>query len=112
MKMPDCRYFHHDAFRGREKMTCRLLERSGKANEWSLKLCQNCPVPGILKETECNDLLLEGDVARRFGLFPRVTVFALCADSMQPLDDPKLCPSCEAKRLGPQTADGGRRTTA
>ncbi len=79
-------------------MRCRLLERSGRHEEWSLKLCQSCPVPAIVRETECDDLLLEGDVARRFGLFPRVTVFAACGDSMQPLADPKRCPSCEQKR--------------
>lgn len=98
MKTPDCRYFHYDNFRGREMMVCRLLERAGRADEWSLKLCGSCPVPGILRESDCDELMLEGDVGRRFGLFPQMNVFAVCGDSMQPLADPKHCPSCEQKR--------------
>lgn len=97
MNFPDCRYFHHDAFRGRERMLCRLLEKSGELDQWTLKLCGKCPVPAILRETECEDLLLEGSVARRFGLFPRVEVFGACGRSMKPLDDPKRCAAC-AKR--------------
>lgn len=98
MNLPDCRYFHYDAFRGREVMRCRLLEQSGQHDEWSLKLCGTCPVPSILKDTTCDDLLLEGEVVRGFlGFFPRVEAFAVCGDSLQQLRNPKHCPSCEKK---------------
>lgn len=94
MELPNCRFFHYDAFRGREVMRCRLLERSGEHDQWSLRLCGSCPVPSILATTRCNDLLLEGEVKRRFGLFPRVEVYAVCADSLEPLADPTHCPHC------------------
>lgn len=94
MDFPDCRFFHYDAFRGREVMRCRLLERAGKHSQWSLKLCGSCPVPGILQQSNCEHLLLEADVKRRFGLFPRVEVFALCTEGMSRLDDPNRCPHC------------------
>ena len=98
MNFPDCRYFHYDAFRGREVMRCRLLEQSGQHDQWSLKLCGNCPVPDILRETTCTDLLLEGEVKRGFlGFFPRVEVFAVCGDSLQQLSDPQHCAKCEAR---------------
>ncbi len=95
MKAPQCTFFHYDAFRGREVMRCRLLERAGKHEQWSLKLCGSCPVPAIQAESHCTDLVLEGDVTRRFGLFPRVEVYAVCAASMEPLANPKQCPHCE-----------------
>lgn len=76
-------------------MECRLLKRSGHGHEWHLKLCQSCPVPAILKETSCDNLALEADVTRKFGLFPRVEVFAVCASSLNELDDPRRCPYCE-----------------
>ncbi|MGB0388304.1 MAG: hypothetical protein ACPGWR_26090 [Ardenticatenaceae bacterium] len=98
MNFPNCRYFHYDAYRGREVMRCRLLEESGHYNEWSLKLCGNCPVPSIVQETTCNGLLLEAEVVRGFlGFFPRVEVFAACGDSIQKLANPKRCSSCEKK---------------
>ena len=95
MNHPDCRYFHYDAFRGREVMRCRLLEKSGNHEEWSLKLCESCPVPRLLRESSCRDLILEGEVKRRFGLFPRVEVFAVCGKALQPLQDARHCPHCE-----------------
>lgn len=95
---PDCRFFYYDYFRGRERMECRLLKRSGHGDEWQLKLCQSCEVPEILRETTCDNLALEAEVVRRFGLFPRVKVFAICAASLQQLNDPRHCAHCEAER--------------
>lgn len=99
MDFPTCRYFHYDAFRGREVMRCRLLEQSGQHTGWSLKLCQSCPVPAVLAESSCQHLLLEAEIGRRFGLFSRVQLFAACGAAHQPLADPKRCPTCEAKAL-------------
>lgn len=96
MNLPDCRYFHYDAFRGREVMRCRLLEQSRNHAQWSLSLCGSCPVPGTLVNTNCKELMLEAEVVRRFGLFRRVQIsFAACGDSKVPLSDPLYCPSCE-----------------
>ncbi len=94
MELPNCRFFHYDAFRGREVMRCRLMERSGNHSEWSIKLCASCPVPSLLERSSCSDLLLEGKVVRRFGLFPRVEVYAACGRSLEPLPDPEHCPTC------------------
>lgn len=94
MNYPNCRFFHYDAFRGREVMRCRLLERAGQMEQWSLKLCESCPVPAILAESDCEDLMLEAEVKRRFGLFTRVEVFAACGRGMQALEDPRHCPTC------------------
>ena len=76
-------------------MRCRLLERQGEHDQWSLRLCGSCPVPTITRQSSCRELVLEGHVTRRFGLFPRMEVFAVCAESYKPLADPLRCPHCE-----------------
>lgn len=101
-QFPRCRFFHYDYFRGSERMECRLLQRSGYGEVWNLKLCQTCPVPRLLEETTCRELVLEGEIVRKFGLFPRVRVFAVCAASLQPLADPRRCPHCEGQQAGEQ----------
>lgn len=97
MEFPNCRFFHYDAFRGREVMLCRLLERSAQMDQWSLKLCESCPVPGLLRESSCDHLLLEAGIGRRFNLFPRVEVYAVCGEAMETLSDPRRCPTCERR---------------
>lgn len=96
MNLPNCPYFHYDAFRGREVMRCRLLARAQQHDRWSLKLCGRCPVPSTVQETNCQDLLLEIEVADRFfGMFPYVRItFAACGEAKQVLAEPKHCPSC------------------
>lgn len=99
MNLPNCPYFHYDAFRGREVMRCRLLE-PGQHERWSLKLCGGCPVPSTVQETTCQDLLLEIEVADRFFLFPYIKIsFAGCGKAKLPLTDPKDCPSCNPPTL-------------
>ncbi|HBY98580.1 MAG: hypothetical protein M5U01_04155 [Ardenticatenaceae bacterium] len=100
-KQPDCPYFHGDYFRGRAKEECRLLERSGYGEQWTINLCSSCPVPGIVRDTTCNHLALEAEIVRKFGLFPRVSVFAICTDSLQSLPDPRHCPGCEEQTAMP-----------
>lgn len=100
-KKPDCPYFHGDYFRGRSKEYCRLLEQSGYGEQWTINLCGSCPVPGILHETTCNHLALEAEIVRKFGLFPRVRVFAICTESLQALADPRHCESCEEQTAAP-----------
>ncbi|MDQ7028338.1 MAG: hypothetical protein Q9O62_00465 [Ardenticatenia bacterium] len=72
-----------------------FFDAVGTVKLWSLKLCRTCPVPKLLEESTCRELVLEGEVVRRFGLFPRVHVFAVCAASLTPLDNPTRCPHCE-----------------
>jgi hypothetical protein len=96
-KPVDCPYFYGDYYRGREVEACRLIERN-RANRrpWRRGLCDSCPVPGILAETTCKRLALEASVERRFGLLERVSVYAVCAEHVIELRDPKHCPQCEA----------------
>ncbi|RME12759.1 MAG: hypothetical protein D6802_03390 [Ardenticatenia bacterium] len=96
-RFPNCRFFHYDYLRGHERMECRLLRKSGYAALWNLKLCETCPVPRILQESTCRHLVLEAEIVRKWGLFPRVKVFAVCSASLQTLDNPLRCPHCEAE---------------
>ncbi|MGB0385328.1 MAG: hypothetical protein ACPGWR_10940 [Ardenticatenaceae bacterium] len=96
LNLPNCRFFHYDAFRGREIMRCRFLEQTGEHGTWSVRLCGSCPVPDVLAETTCEEVLLEGHVeSSLFGLVSQVEIsFAACAVAKRPLSDPKDCPAC------------------
>ncbi len=91
----DCKYFYGDYFRGRNFEECRLLKASpDNERPWKRKLCDTCPVPGMLRETNCTSLALEAKVTRRL-LRERVEVtFAACTDHIQELDNPLYCPTC------------------
>lgn len=91
----NCRYFFGDYHRGNNREACRLLEASPR-NEypWRRKHCNSCPVPALLLETNCRDLLLEAGVQKGF-LRERVEItFAVCARHMIDLEDPHFCPQC------------------
>jgi hypothetical protein len=93
----NCKYFYGDYFRGKNHEECRLLDASpGNARPWRRKLCDTCPVPAVVRETNCASLALEAEVKRRF-LRDRVEItFAVCAEHMLELDDPRHCPLCAA----------------
>ncbi len=65
---------------------------------WKRKICDSCPVPGILRETNCAHLALEGAIHKRFGLLERMEVFAVCTKHMAQLKDARHCPQCEAEQ--------------
>ncbi len=94
---PNCPYYHEDYFRGRETLACRLIERNPNSRPWKPALCNTCPVPDILSRTRVADLALEATVVKKF-LRERVEVFAVCARHLRRLDDPLVCPECEAER--------------
>lgn len=96
-KPVDCPYYFADYHRGRDVERCRLIERN-RANRrpWRRALCDTCPVPGIVRESTSRHLALEASVERRFGLFDRVAVYAICTEHMSELANPKRCPQCEA----------------
>lgn len=97
-KSVDCPYFFADYYRGRDIEKCRLIERNRENRRpWRRTLCDSCPVPGILRQTSCRHLALEASVARKLGLFDRVSVYAVCTEHIQELSDPKRCPQCEAE---------------
>ncbi len=94
----DCPYFYADYHRGRAFETCRLIERNpDNRRPWRRSLCSSCPVPGILRETTCPHLALEASVVRRYGLFERVAIFAVCTRHLKELADPRRCPDCQAE---------------
>jgi hypothetical protein len=93
----NCPYFYSDYHRGRDFETCRLVERNRENRRpWRRGLCASCPVPATLRQTTCKHLALEASVVRKFGLFDRVTVYAVCTEHVAELKDPKRCPECEA----------------
>lgn len=91
----NCRYFYGDYFRGKNQEECRLLAANpNNTRPWRRTLCNSCPVPKLLLDTDCRDLLLEAEVKRKF-LRDRVDVtFAICGKHLIELDDPQTCPEC------------------
>lgn len=93
---PNCRYYYEDYFRGQETMECRL-PRSTESLSWKRNICDTCPVPGILRDTNCPHLALEGTITKRLGLLVRMEVFAICTKHMVQLRDGRYCPQCAAE---------------
>jgi hypothetical protein len=89
----ECAFYYQDFHRGRSQMECRML---GPAGGWTPDLCKACPVPGILFDNACPDMVLHGKVASGFlGLGRRVTVAAYCQRSQQVVADPHVgCSEC------------------
>lgn len=94
----NCKYFYGDYFRGKNKEECRLLDANpNNSRPWRRSLCERCPVPAIVMETNSRDLRLEAEVRRSF-LRDKVTVtFAICAHHMVELEDPTRCSQCAAE---------------
>jgi hypothetical protein len=91
----NCRYFFGDYFRGKNKEECRLIGLNPQnGREWRRKLCETCPVPLLLINTDCSELALEAEVKRKL-LRERVEVtFAVCTKHMLELQNPNHCPRC------------------
>lgn len=92
----DCRFFYGNYFRGRNVEECRLIGSAAPPNHWTSKLCNTCPVPGILRANACPNLVLEGQVERRFfGLSKNVKVTAFCTKTAGPVKEPAIgCGQC------------------
>jgi len=94
---PDCPYYYEDFHRGREVRGCRLVEQNRSSLPWSRDLCDQCPVPRILRESSAQDIALEISVQKRFPWGKKIVVFAVCTRHMIVLDDPLHCQLCEAE---------------
>ncbi|NOX63401.1 MAG: hypothetical protein GXP42_15865 [Chloroflexi bacterium] len=94
VKPVNCRYYFADYFRGRDHEECRLIRRNPDSRPWRRALCDTCPVPDILLNTDCKEIALEAEVVKRWGLMERVEVYAVCARHLIELEDPKHCPQC------------------
>jgi len=98
-KPVNCRYFYGDYFRGKNKEECRLIEANpDNERPWHRDLCDRCPIPELLITSNCRDLLLEGEVKRKFLRDTVEITFAICAKHKIRLDDPHDCPQCAAER--------------
>ncbi len=91
----NCRYFYGDYHRGRNREECRLLAANpDNERPWRRKLCNSCPVPTLLLESNTPELVLEAEVKRKF-LWEQVEVtFAICQKHLVELSDPNHCPEC------------------
>jgi hypothetical protein len=98
----ECRYYYEDYFRGRERQECRLIAQNPRSEQWQPKLCNNCPVPGILRANACPNLVLEGRVEKSFlGLSRKVSVSAVCSKYLVEVPEPHVgCGHCHEERPG------------
>lgn len=94
---PNCRFFYEDYYRGRETTECRL-PKSRDSLRWERKICDSCPVPQILRETNTAHLAVEGTIRKRFPFGERMEVFAICTKHMDQLPDGRTCPKCAAEQ--------------
>ena len=92
----ECAFYYQDYFRGRETRECRLLQRNPKGGFWKPSHCASCPVPDILRQNACPNLVLEARVEKTLlGLRERVRVFAVCAQHIQEVAEPAVgCGHC------------------
>jgi hypothetical protein len=99
MKTPagfECKFFHADYYRGRNKQECRLIGQNPASEKWTPGLCRDCPVPKILRANACPHLILEARVARTLaGLGRKVVVSAACTKTLQDVREPQVgCGHC------------------
>lgn len=92
----ECKFYYADYFRGSEKQECRLIERNPEGGRWRPSLCKSCPVPDILRQNACSNLVLEGRVRTSLlGLREQVEVFAVCTKKMAQVERPEVgCGEC------------------
>jgi hypothetical protein len=91
----ECKYFHGDYFRGRNKEECRLLRDSGQ--QWSPELCSTCPVPEVLRANACEFLRFRAEVHRPLaaGLQRRVRIRSRCEKVGRDVPEPEIgCGEC------------------
>ena len=89
---PNCRFYYEDYHRGRETLECRL-PKSRDSLRWQRAICDSCPVPDVLRETNCAHLALEGTIRKKL-FSERMEVFAVCTKHMIELKDGQTCPQC------------------
>ena len=77
----DCPYFYGDYFRGKNREECRLIDANPhNRRPWRRKLCDSCPVPALLRETDCRSLALEAEVKRKFFRDRVEVTLAVCTE--------------------------------
>lgn len=99
MKTPygfECAYFFGDYHRGKNVEECRLIGQKQPPNHWSVQICKNCPVPGILRANACTHMVLRGEIRSGFlGFNRRIQVSAFCTKTNRNVDEPHIgCGEC------------------
>jgi hypothetical protein len=97
----ECRFYYEDFYRGSSLQECRLLSRNPRSRPWEPRLCDRCPVPGILRANACPNMVLEAKAVRRwFNLVNRVEVYAVCTKHQVEVADPHVgCGHCHPEAL-------------
>jgi hypothetical protein len=74
------------------------------AGRWKPKLCATCPVPDILRQNACPNLVLEGKVHKSIlGLVERVQIYAVCMLKLTEVTSPAVgCGDCHLHSPGAQ----------
>jgi hypothetical protein len=92
----ECPFYFADFFRGRDKQSCRLIERTPNGGRWSPQLCEHCRVPRIVLANACPNLILQGRVRSRFlGIGKYVEITATCTQTLEVVKEPEIgCGLC------------------
>lgn len=99
MKNPagkECKYFFGDYHRGKDIEACRLLEANIDSPRWEPSLCHVCPVPDILRQNACPNLVLDAIAKKGFlGFGRKVDVHGWCSEYFLDVDEPAIgCGHC------------------
>jgi hypothetical protein len=100
----ECKYYYADYYRGRETQVCRLLAANPNGGRWKPSHCASCPVPDILRQNACPNLVLEGKIQKTLlGLREQVVVYAVCTHRLVEVENPAIgCGECHLHRPGTQ----------
>jgi hypothetical protein len=92
----ECQFYYADYFRGREKVTCRLLVSANPPLIWQSSHCDTCPVPDILMANTCPNMVLKPSLVRRFPFTKQhVRVVAYCLKTSHLVEEPYIgCGEC------------------
>jgi len=97
----ECKFYYADYYRGRQKQECRLIARNPEGGTWKPSHCNTCPVPAILRQNACPNLVIEGKIDKSMlGLRERVKVYAVCSKYLTEVDQPEVgCGHCHEEAL-------------
>lgn len=109
MKTPagkECKYFFGDYHRGKNTEECRLINVNGDSPPWEPAFCHVCPVPDILRQNACPNLVLDAMAKSGFlGFGRKVEANGWCSEYFLDVDNPAIgCGHCHEFR-GPSILD-------
>ena len=109
MKTPagkECQYFFGDYHRGKDIEECRLIQSNPESLAWQPNDCQSCPVPDILQQNACPNMVLDAVITKGFlGFNRKVQVKGWCSEYFLDVNEPAIgCGHCHEFR-GPSILD-------